>query len=330
MVWWAWANGTMYHDLHGGDDLRTRFFTFLQMIAVGAMAAFAHHAIGEDSIPFAISYAALSAIITYLWWSSGRDNPEHRVLSNPWTLAYTLSTLVMIASVFVPEPIRYWLWGASLFLAFVLPQFLTRSPEARAEQDRIELVTHSLTERFGLFTIIVLGEIMVGAIAALGAHEALTGTSVATFVLSMLLGIGIWWLYFDALGLRKPIRDRSATLTWLVSHLLVAMGIAGTGAAISSMAELGADPHHTQAIAWILIASVVTTLTGIAALIWVRADVEMERSNAEIALVLGAAVLAVGVGFLLPPSFLLFGALVALVSIPPAVRLFALSRQPDA
>jgi low temperature requirement protein LtrA len=29
VVWWAWLNGTLYHDLHGNNDIRTRVFTFL-------------------------------------------------------------------------------------------------------------------------------------------------------------------------------------------------------------------------------------------------------------------------------------------------------------
>ena len=40
IVWWAWLNGSLYHDLHGNNDIRTRVFTFLQMGSVAAMAAF--------------------------------------------------------------------------------------------------------------------------------------------------------------------------------------------------------------------------------------------------------------------------------------------------
>ena len=34
LIWLAWLNGAMYHDLHGNDDLRTRVFTFMQMFTV--------------------------------------------------------------------------------------------------------------------------------------------------------------------------------------------------------------------------------------------------------------------------------------------------------
>ena len=41
LVWVAWYNGAMYHDLHGHNDVRTRVFTFGQMFTVAAMAVFA-------------------------------------------------------------------------------------------------------------------------------------------------------------------------------------------------------------------------------------------------------------------------------------------------
>jgi low temperature requirement protein LtrA len=60
IVWVAWINGTLYHELHGNNDIRTRVFTFLQMFTVAAMAVFAHGAMGESSLGFALSFAALS------------------------------------------------------------------------------------------------------------------------------------------------------------------------------------------------------------------------------------------------------------------------------
>jgi low temperature requirement protein LtrA len=67
VVWWAWLNGTLYHDIHGNNDIRTRVFTFMQMFTVAAMAVFAHNAIGEGSKGFALSYAAFQLILTFLW-----------------------------------------------------------------------------------------------------------------------------------------------------------------------------------------------------------------------------------------------------------------------
>lgn len=62
-MWVAWGNGTMYHDLHGNNDIRTWLFTFLQMFTVAAMSVFAHSALAQGAVGFALSFAAYQLIL---------------------------------------------------------------------------------------------------------------------------------------------------------------------------------------------------------------------------------------------------------------------------
>ena len=73
------------------------------------------------------------------------------------------------------------------------------------------LITPSGVERFGLFTIIVLGEVIVGVVAGLAEHH-LTWTVAATAALGLGLAVGLWWLYFDMVSLRLPRRRRGQGL----------------------------------------------------------------------------------------------------------------------
>ena len=104
IVWWAWLNGTVYHDIHGNNDIRTRVFTFLQMVTVAAMAVFAHDAFGETSAGFAISYAAFQLILGYLWWRTGVYDENHRPVTIPYIIAFIITTLLFFLSAFVPDP----------------------------------------------------------------------------------------------------------------------------------------------------------------------------------------------------------------------------------
>ncbi len=52
------------------------------------MAAFAHDALGESSVGFALSYAAFQLLLTYLSWRTGVRDPEHRPLSQPYLLMF--------------------------------------------------------------------------------------------------------------------------------------------------------------------------------------------------------------------------------------------------
>jgi low temperature requirement protein LtrA len=132
-VWWAWINGSMYHDLHGNDDMRTRVFTFLQMFTVVAMAIFAHDAMGVNSTGFALSFAAFQLILSILWWRTGVHDADHRPLSIPYVVVFLINTILFIVSTFLEEPVRFYLWYVAIGLSLLLPLnlvILRHNPEA--------------------------------------------------------------------------------------------------------------------------------------------------------------------------------------------------------
>ena len=68
----------------------------------------------------------------------------------------------------------------------------------RREQAKVPLDVSHLPERFGLFTILVLGESIAAVVAGLGG----LGWELAptlTAVLGVVVATGMWWMYFDNL-----------------------------------------------------------------------------------------------------------------------------------
>ncbi len=269
LVWVAWLNGSMYHDLHGNNDIRTRVFTFLQMFTVAAMAVFAHNAFGAGSVGFALSFAAYQLILTYLWWRTGVHDPLHRPLARPWVLTFLVSTVLFLASAFVPPPWRFYLWSIGLVLTVALPlvSFAWRpsDPEILAEQERSMQVSPSAIERFGLFTIIVLGEVIVAVVRGVAGHHHLTWVVGLTAALGMLIAIGLWWLYFDFVSRHPPVADRLRTGAWIYLHLFMTMGIVATGATILNVVEHAGEPP-AQEVTWLLVGAIVVSLICIALL----------------------------------------------------------------
>jgi low temperature requirement protein LtrA len=268
-VWVAWINGTMYHDLHGNDDIRTRVFTFLQMFTVVAMAIFAHSALGEGSVGFALSFAVYQLLLTYLWWRTGVHDPNHRPLSQPYSLTFLVSTLLFIASAFVPAPWRFYLWGVALFLSLLLPLYiLTRgrnNPEVQAQIDIVTSISPSAVERFGLLTIIVLGEVIVGVVQGVAGQHHLSWLVGATAALGMLIAIGVWWVYFDFVSQHRPIDMPSKTFGWMYLHLPMTIGIVATGAAVLNVVEHAGEPL-TTAVRWLLVGAIAVALISVALL----------------------------------------------------------------
>ena len=267
IVWWAWFNGSIYHDLHGNNDIRTRIFTFLQMGCVAAMAVFAHNAMGEGSAGFAFSYAAFTLILMFLWWRTGVYDPDHRPLSRPYVVGYFLASLLLIGSVFVAESIRFYLWGIAIFSTMLLPLVTfnmgRNDPDIQAQIALSRKPSPSLVERFGLFTIIVLGEVIVGAVQGLAEHHDLTWEIGLTAVLGMVIAIGIWWIYFDFVSHHLPIEGTGTVFTWLYLHLPMTMGIVGVGAAVLNVVE-HAGEHLPDDVRWLLVGAIALALFCIA------------------------------------------------------------------
>jgi low temperature requirement protein LtrA len=85
----------------------------------------------------------------------------------------------------------------SLLLPLVTLNQGRRDPKIQAEIDRTITVTPSAVERFGLFTIIVLGEVVAAVVRGVAGLHDLTWLAGITAGLGMLIGIGLWWVYFD-------------------------------------------------------------------------------------------------------------------------------------
>jgi low temperature requirement protein LtrA len=269
IVWWAWFNGTSYHDLHGNNDIRTRVFTFLQMLSVIAMAVFAHDALGETSVGFAWSYAGFQLILTYMWWRTGVHDPDHRPLSRPYTISFLLTTLLFVVSTFLAAPVRFYLWGAALVISLIMPlsTFLLgkRNPEVQAQIDLVTAVSPSMVERFGLLSIIVLGEVIVGVVGGVTAHHHLDWVISVTGALGALIAIGLWWVYFDYVSHHLPRPGAVFVSLWFYLHLPLTMGIASVGAAVLNVVEHASEPLHPE-VQWLLVGAIAVSLLSIAIL----------------------------------------------------------------
>jgi low temperature requirement protein LtrA len=265
IVWWAWFNGAMYHDLHGNNDIRTRVFTFLQMLTVAAMAVFAHNAMGDGSVGFALSYAAFHLILTWLWSRTGVYDPNHRSLSRPYSRTFLITSLLFIISIVVPAPWRFVLWVLALLVDLSLLSLLWthRNSAIQEEINRVVLISPSAVERFGLFTIIVLGEVIVGVVSGVAQHPHLSGIVGSIAFLGMMIAIGLWWIYFDFVSGRSPIPGTRERLRWIYSHLPVTMGITAVGASILNVVE-HAGESLPGGVRWLLVGAIAVALTSIA------------------------------------------------------------------
>jgi low temperature requirement protein LtrA len=248
MVWLAWLNGSLYLEIHGRQDGRTRTAVFIQMAILVLLAVFAGGATTERGGEFAITYAILLGVMTWLWQSvRGQDQPEYTAITRVYVLAMLGSIAIVLLSAFLPDAPRLVAWAALTIGWVIAFQLLARSRTFAVSVSP----TESMVERFGLFAIIVLGEVVIGVVDGLS-HADTDALSIATGLLALGIGFGFWWAYFDVVGRRMPRTDGPAIAGWMMSQLPITLAIAAAGAAMVSLIEHAHDVHVPAATALLI------------------------------------------------------------------------------
>lgn len=231
-VWWCWIGATFYDTRFDNDGLVDRLITLLQMAIAATLSANIHHGLDSSSVGFALSYIAFRIVLIAQYLHAGYHVPEARILTNWYGMGFMGSILFWLASIFVPLPWRLVFWGIGLIVDFATP--LTAGQRvAKIPPD----LAHT-TERIGLFTIIVLGESIVAVVGGV-AERTWTPVSIAIALLGLSIAFSFWWMYFDTVdgsplqGMRTG--NMAIALTWLYSHLPLAIGLTATGVGVEKM-----------------------------------------------------------------------------------------------
>lgn len=316
LVWIAWFNGTLHHELHGREDARGRIMFLLQILVLVPLGAFIPEAGGARGVAFAVAAGVLFAVLAMLWLLAARgDSPEFRRPSTLFVTGTAVSAVLLAATAALPAGVRVLAWG--LWAVVYLAGFAVMIGTATPVQAVALSVTDALTERFGLFIIIVLGETVTGVVDGL-THEPTNALTLAVGLVAVVVGFGAWWTYFDFAGHRRPRPTRASTVQWMLVHLPLMAAMAAMGAAIVGLVEHAHDSRTPAATAWVLCggAAVVlcaTTVLATSLRVW-RLDRGLYRPLARTCVAM--AVVCAGVGAAHPAPLVLGLALVLLFGVP--------------
>ncbi len=140
-------------------------FAFLQMAIVAIMASNLEKGLSSSSVGFALSYVAFRSILIFQYLNAGYHISIARSLTTWYSIGFGSSVMLWLTSVFVPMPWRLVLWILGLIVDFATP--LTAGKIVA----RIPPSLPHITERIGLFTIIVLGETVVAVARSISDRE---------------------------------------------------------------------------------------------------------------------------------------------------------------
>ncbi|RCJ24572.1 low temperature requirement protein A [Nostoc sp. ATCC 43529] len=232
-VWWSWIGTTFYANRFDSDDVGHRLLIAIQMLTAAAMAVNIHHGLDESSPGFALSYALGRAVLVIEYVRAGIHIPSARPLTTRYATGFAIAALLWLISAFIPIPWRFALWTLGIIIDFATP--LT------ARKFQLGLLPHAshLPERFGLFTIIVLGEAIIAVVNGVSEQKWNTLTVISA-VFGLIIAFSWWWVYFDNLG-GQPIEIArthgkvGVVNLWLYTHLPLVIGIAAAGVGVQQI-----------------------------------------------------------------------------------------------
>ncbi len=244
-IWWAWMNFTWFATAYGTDDWVYRVLTFVQMGGALTFAAGIEGIANPTEPNFTLGvtgYIIMRVAMILQWLRAALSDPVGRKTA----LAYAFG----VAAVQI-----YWV----LFLFFcprewIIPLFwlgmlFEISVPFLAERIKpTEWHRHHLTERYGLFTIIVLGESILAStnsVIEAGQDPEIFGDLVLLSITGLTIVACMWWLYF-ALPQQDLIGDLRTSVRWGYGHYF----IFASAAAVSSGIEIALNfETHTTGLA---------------------------------------------------------------------------------
>lgn len=245
-IWWAWMNFTWFASAYDNDDTVFRLLTMVIMTGALITAAGIGPLMASLDISLAIAgYILMRLAMIALWLRAARNDPAGAPTALRYAIGIAIAQLYWISLHFITpgsETKFYGLFAIGVVLELVVPVVAERKSTTPWHR-------HHMMERYGLLTIIVLGETLLAGSMALGeAAGDHFDTALVPVALSALVTLfGMWWLYFareehlqsDALG---------RALIWGYGHAILFASGAAVGAGFAVMVDIVTHHAHASAL----------------------------------------------------------------------------------
>ncbi|MEU9283158.1 low temperature requirement protein A [Streptomyces sp. NPDC048275] len=244
-IWWAWMNFTWFSSAYDNDDVLFRFVTLVQIAGVLVLAAGVSQAFDNHNfLTVWLGYVIMRFALISQWLRVARSTQgAERTMALRYAGGVTLCLIGWLGVLILPESGRPWLFLVMVLVELCVPVY--------AEKDTATpWHPHHISERFGLFTIIVLGETIAAATVAVKSgvdeHEAL-GDLLPIAAGGLLIVFSAWWIYF-AVPIHGHLRSSRQAFVWGYGHYLIFASAAAIGAGLEVAVEQAVGKAHISTL----------------------------------------------------------------------------------
>lgn len=244
-IWWAWMGFTWFASAFDSDDVPYRLAVLVQMagaliIAGGVSAAFDQ----SDWRMIVAGYVVMRTASVAQWLRAAAQAQTHQQTCRRYALGIFALQLGWIANLWTPS-------GLALYSFALLALCELLVPVWAENKAKTPFHPHHIAERYGLMTIIVLGESVLAAASALqgATNNGLLGFELLAFCVgALVLVFCMWWIYFDDTNAEQLNNLRTA-FVWGYGHLLVFGSAAAAGAGLAAQVDLLSGKSAANALA---------------------------------------------------------------------------------
>jgi low temperature requirement protein LtrA len=241
-VCWAWINFSWFASAYDTDDWMYRLTTMLQMVgviilALGIPQVFSSIEEGGhvNNQVMVAGYVVMRIAMVFQWLRAARQDPGRRSACLTYAAAITVAQIgwvgVILAHTSVP---------VTSVLVVVMTMVEMAGPRvAEKRNGGTPWHAHHIAERYGLLTIITLGEGVVGTVASLSAVVGEHGWTVDAVLVTIAgtgLTFGMWWVYFVVPLADQLHAHRERSISYGYLHIVLFGSIVATGAGLHAAA----------------------------------------------------------------------------------------------
>src|SRR5262249_30155846 len=258
LVFLAWFDYTIFSTQFAVDDVVERVLIVAQVFLVAVMAANATDGLGsKDAAGFGAAYGGVRAILA-LQYARVSRLPNAGCFVRRRMARLLAAAVLWGISALLPAPQRYVGWAVALTIDVGNSWPATRSTTASPPG-----ATH-FPERFGLLTIILLGEFVASVMYGIESQMGWSFLAASAAVLSLGLGFAVWSCYSDgAMGWEtRHVRSQKDVVRlriWIALHFALFLGIAILGIGARRAIAFPVGGHFGREEQWIIC----LTTTGI-------------------------------------------------------------------
>jgi low temperature requirement protein LtrA len=241
-IWWAWMNFTWFASAYDTDDDVYRITTLVQIAGALVLAAGIGPAFDNGNYyGITIGYVVMRLAMVVQWLRAARADEQRRATTVWYAAGIAVVQILWLLRLALPAE-----WSTPAFLLLVIVELIVPIVAERAPGGPTTYHPHHIAERYGLFTIIMLGESVSAATIAIRAGLD-TGEHAADLISLAVAGIvvvfALWWLYFDrsAQGLLTSLRT---SILWGYGHYFIFASASAVGAGLAVSVDY--DSGHTE------------------------------------------------------------------------------------